>query len=70
MRALLLCALFASVAGAEDDWVGKKYLPRAEAKFWDGDRESDPETISLPFEITSVDDQWLYLGRCASNTMM
>jgi tetratricopeptide (TPR) repeat protein len=47
----------------EDDLVGRRFMPRAGATYLAGDREIDPESISLPFTATATEGDWIVLGQ-------
>jgi tetratricopeptide (TPR) repeat protein len=66
-RTLALAAVLgwfaaASAATAQDNWVNKKFMPRAEAEYKAGAEAITQERIHLPLEVEQVNGSWLWVG--------
>lgn len=45
-----------------DEWVGRKFMPRSNAKYMQKSTEIPAEEIGLPLEITETNGEWLWVG--------
>jgi tetratricopeptide (TPR) repeat protein len=56
-------SLLASPAVAQEEWIGKEFMPREGAKFMIGEREVPFDDIKLPLKVTKVNGEWLWVGK-------
>lgn len=45
-----------------DPWLRRRFMPRADAKLMVGTKEISPETLTLPYLVTKVNGDWLWIG--------
>jgi hypothetical protein len=48
---------------AADPWVGQKFMPRDGCKWKVGDKEVPAQFFNLPYVVTKVNGDWLWIGR-------
>lgn len=53
----------AQAAYAQDKWLRKKFMPRADAKLKVRAQEIAPDQVLLPYFVTEVNGDWLWIGK-------
>lgn len=60
---LVLAGLWgASAAQADDQWVGRKFMPKLSAKAMVGDKEMRAALHNVPFTVTKENGDWAWIG--------
>jgi tetratricopeptide (TPR) repeat protein len=59
---LTFIAAVATIAHAEESWIGRRVMPKAEAKFVGGDKELSVSRAALPLIVSKVDGEKLWVG--------
>jgi tetratricopeptide (TPR) repeat protein len=62
LAAVLGWLVAASTATAQDNWVNKKFMPRAGTQYQAGAQAVREEQIDLPLKVEKVQGEWLDIG--------
>ena len=55
-------AVATTIARAEESWIGRRVMPKAGAKFLDGERKLPLSRAALPLIVSKVDGEKLWVG--------
>ncbi len=66
VRNVLVCSavvLLASSLMAEEVWIGRSFMPKANAEYRHGSRKLPATEIDVPITPTHVKEDWLWTGK-------
>lgn len=63
LSAIVAAAALVATARADEAWIGRKFMPRPNAKAMVGDKDARQELHNVPLVASKVNGDWVWIGR-------